>query len=288
MKNCIPLLFVFFLSIIVRPQDAIFDLRTQSKNPYPLQYGLIAPAPLFGKYQTPYLFFNRIIIPIDTSVLLAYAPQQLLTIFTKFDASHTIFSQICFYVEHIDKIPLNEPINFVSHPFVRMTVNNDYFQDNVSIGIFSADGVSLSKDLGDNTLKLMPVSVHGPGTAFSPNNGLFSLNTGRSIATFWSIMHDKAWVSITYHIIASNTQNSLGKMITDILITSLTQQSEWQTYYQQYRNLPIARLYTKQDVACWKNSTLTVDSIFLPNSLNHLENTLNILINNLKVINNSL
>lgn len=143
----------------------------------------------------------------------------------------------------------DQSYNIVFHPWAGLRyINNDsinFFEENVPMGIFEADGV---QELGDknlnsnspmanlsfNQLSAKNINWHAPAH-MSPNNAQFRVVPGRQFATFLAIAltPDNSHLSLTYFLLANskeaelliarsaqkaNTFNELDQYITELLL----------------------------------------------------------------------
>lgn len=112
--------------------------------------------------------------------------------------------------EQLDNPRRGNRYNLVLHPWAYGFEGKVDFSTNPSVALFQLNGIQ-TQDLSVGTFSQLSVNPHGGGTMYSPDNGVFTIDQGRELSTFWSIAisPNKNHAMITFHILVNTQQLSL-------------------------------------------------------------------------------
>lgn len=158
--------------------------------------------PTFGVYGPGYPFRNRLsLIEMDPK-MLDKAPAKI----TKSLNDNRIPSSTIYFFTMIAgyKEFAGNTLNMIFHPLLGRNRNwkGGNFNENVLMGLFDINGIQ-PQDLSVDSLS--EISVHYHDRHFSPNNARFTVNTGRNLATFWTVGIPKnpKFIAVTYHLLVN-------------------------------------------------------------------------------------
>ncbi|MEX0939726.1 MAG: hypothetical protein WDZ41_00010 [Candidatus Babeliales bacterium] len=202
-------------------------------------FSLLTGIPAIGIYGTPYNFRERhALIRVDPLFLIAALPatlsQALKKAFNMQDLENilknkTVFAQIIINGLLNNQDARNKSYNMVFHPFGYAFTKQQFFNDNIPMGIFDSNSLRTA-DIASNTFSALNVNAHTPQD-ISPNNAKIHVEN-RELSTFWSAAYslNKQYLALTYHILVNTPQqqqalaqktqaaNNLGDLLTSFAL----------------------------------------------------------------------
>jgi hypothetical protein len=198
---------------------------------------LLLGFPVIGDYAAEYNFKKRLaLIQFDPKNIYSYLPKELAYALAQLlniqeSELNQALSKLQIRFNSIILGTVLNPVldspdksyNMVYHFWGGLrhkTAENivNFYEENMHMGLFEPVGIK-PKDLIFNNFGIYNVNWHAP-EHISPNNARFYVDTSKNWSSFWAIAisPDKTEISITYFLLANNTESE--NLIANILDTS--------------------------------------------------------------------
>lgn len=223
---------------------------------YPGMPQLLTILPQLGQYSDQYPTQNIIgLIQLNPATMAQNLPAEIKN---KLPKNIQNFNLNILISETLDRPISSLTYNFVLHPWIYGIMKTNYFNVNPTAGFYLPQGINLH-DLDNNQQRPLNVNAHnGGGIHFSPDNGKFTIQPGREIATFWSTALYNTNALVTFHIIVNSlsTQNNFARA---------GQQAPFVgAYLQNIERTVIPTLRAEADKTTLANAVATIKAILAP------------------------